>query len=619
MPLMPLKFRPGINRDLTSYADEGGWYECDRVRFRQGFPEQIGGWAKYSTYTYTGVCRSMFGWVTSYSDNLLALGTHLKAYIESGGSIYDITPLRETTAAGDVTFSATNGSNVITVTDTGSNTAVGDYVTFSGAVSLGGAITAAILNDEHIVTNAISANSYEITVGATATAADTGNGGAAVIGYYQVYVGTAYATYGYGWATSGWGRGTWGSGANPPLVLLGRYWWFDNFDNDLVFCYNDGFVGEPYIWERGVIGNPTTALGNRGVPLSSLAGASDVPDQVGQLLVSQNDKHLLAFGATVYGGSDYDPLLIRWANQDDPANWTPEVTNSAGFIRISRGSIIKRALSTRQEILVWTDTGLHSLQFTGTTDVFSLQELNNNISLMGPRAIATANNVVFWMGHDKFYAYTGRVESLPSTLQKHVFENFNHAGHEQVVAGTNEGHNEIWWFYPSATSAENDSYVVYNYVERVWYYGSLARTAWLDSGLREYPQGVYNGYIYNHEDGINADGAAINSYIESAVFDLGDGDQFMMTRRMLPDVNFSGSTAANPEVTLQLKTRSFPGNGLTSEGSERVISTAANVHTPQVFMRGRGRSAAIRVASTTTDTKWQLGIPRLDARPDGKR
>ena len=619
MPLIPIKFKPGINRDVTSYTNEGGWYECDKIRFRQGLPQKIGGWVKYSLNTYIGTCRQLFNWVTTFQDNFLALGTEKKVYIETAGIFNDITPLRDTTSAGDVTFAATNGSTTITVTDTAHGAQVGDYVTFSGAVTLGGTITATILNAEHTVVSVPTANTYTITVSVAANASDTGNGGAAVIGYYQISPGYATTTLGVGWGTSTWGRSVWGSGATPGFALGGRTWWFDNFDNDLVFNNQEDGFGVPYIWQRGTVANPNTSLATRGIPLADLGGASDVPDYVGQLLVSQNDKHLLAFGATPYGGGTFDPLLIRWASQDAPEDWTPEVTNSAGFIRVSRGSQIMRAFATRQEILVFTETGLHSLQFTGTADVFALQELNSNISIMSSRAVVTANGVVFWMGHDKFYMYSGRVETLPTTLWKEVFENFNHGAHDAVVAGSNEGFNEVWWLYPSGTSTDPDKYVVFNYEERIWYYGTLDRTAWLDSGLREYPQAVNGGYIYNHEYGIDDDGAAMDAYIESAVFDLGDGEQFMLSRRLIPDINFSTSTAATPEVDVSLKTRSFPGNGLTNEGTERVVRSTATTHTPQVFMRGRGRSAAIRIESNDAGVQWQLGVPRLDVRPDGKR
>ena len=620
MSFIPLRFKPGLNRDQSNYSNEGGWWSCDKVRFRQGYPEKIGGWAKYTQTTVLGVCRALFGWVTSFSDDFLALGTSSKFYIDAGGNYYDITPLRETTTAGDVTFSATNGSAIITVTDTGSNANAGDFVTFSGAASLGGNITGTILNAEHEVTANVDADTYTITVSVSANASDTGNGGASTIGYYQIYPGYGTATYGYGWGTGTWGRGTWGSGSTIPVIFPLRLWSIDNFDNDLVFNYNDSGYGVPYYWARGGASDPSTALGTRAIPLADVSGAADTPAYVGQLLVSQNDKHLIAFGATPYGGGDFDPMLIRWANQDQPEYWTPEATNSAGFMRVSRGSVIKRAIAIRQEILVFTDTGLSSLQFTGTADVFALQELNNNISLVGPNAVTTANGITFWMGHDKFYAYTGRVETLPTTLWSHVFQNFNHSNHSAVVAGTNEGFNEVWWFYTSDASQINDSYVVYNYVEKVWYYGTMERTAWIDSGLREYPQGIdTSGQLYNHEDGSDADGVAMDAYIQSADFDMGDGEKFMMTRRILPDIKFTGSTATTPEAYVTVSPRQFPGASPQVEPNLRVIESAVNVYTDQVFVRARGRSMSFKVGSNTLGTQWQLGNPRLDAREDGRR
>jgi len=711
MPFIPLRFKPGLNRDQSNYSNEGGWWACDKIRFRSGYPEKIGGWTKYTVNTVLGTCRALFNWVTSYADNMLATGTDQKVYIEVGGNYNDITPLR-TTTTNAATFTASNGSSTVTVTDSGSNPVAGAYVTFSGATalddgnggvatatptgtstgtatftgitqdstsgsgtgaeftissdgagnytidaitdagadyavsdtltvlgtSLGGAtpandltitvdtilagnVTAAILNANHQIATAINSDAYTIVVSVTANSADTaGDGGGSVTAAYQITPGNPGGTYGYGWGTGTWGRGTMGSGSTQPISLPARLWFFDNFDNDLVLNYRDGLYGIPYIWERGGTTDPTSALATPAILLSDLSGASDVPTYVGQLLVSQNDKHLLAFGATPYGGGDFDPLLIRWASQDAPEDWTPEVTNSAGFIRVSKGSIIRRAIATRQEILIFTDTGLNSLQFTGTADVFALQELNNNISLMGPNAIATANGIVFWMGRDKFYAYTGRVETLPTTLWTHVFRNFNYESATNVYAGTNEGFNEIWWFYASANSAENDSYVVYNYVEQIWYYGTIERTAWVDSGLREYPQGIDStGQLYDHEDGNDADGVAMDSYIQSADFDIGDGEKFMMSRRILPDIKFTGSTASSPEAYVTVAPRRFPGASPQVEPNLPVIESSVDVFTDQVFIRARGRSMAFKVGSNTTGVQWQLGNPRLDAREDGRR
>jgi len=618
-----MKFKPGLNRDQTNYSNEGGWWECNKIRFRSGYPEKLGGWVRASISPLIGTCRQMFGWVTSFGDNILALGTNVKVYIEAGGNLNDITPIRDTTTAGDVTFSASNGSSVITVLDSGSNADPGGYVTFSGAVSLGGNVTATILNTEHEIQTNINADAYTIQVSVTANASDSGDGGAAVIGAYQINPGLPNTTFGYGWGTGTWSRGSWGSGSNQPINLPQRTWFFDNFDNDLVMNYYEGGKGPIYYWERGSNVNPATALGTRAVLLSSLMGANEVPAAAGQVLVSQNDKHLLALGAVPYTSSnvaDFDPLLIRWADQDNPIEWEPTPTNSAGFIRVSRGDAIVRGLATRQEILVYTNTGLHSLQFTGTTDVFSLQELSDNISVMSSRCFAIANNVVFWMGYDKFYFYSGRVDTLPTTLWTQVFRNFNYDRADNVVAGTNEGYNEIWWMYPSAQSEDNDSYVIFNYVEKIWYYGTIQRTAWLDSGLRPLPQAVGSDkYLYNHESGVNDGDAPMEAYILSSDFDIGDGEQFMMTRRIIPDVKFQGSTAANPEVAITLVPRRFPGSTPQSEPNLRVIETSADIYTNEVFIRARGRSMSFKISSDDLGVQWQLGNPRLDARTDGKR
>ena len=624
MPFIKLNFKPGVNRDQTNYSNEGGWYDCDKIRFRSGYPEKIGGWGKQTPNTFVGTCRWLWNWITTYGDNLMFVGTEKHIYLEAGGYFYDVTPLQATTSAGDVTFSASNGSSTITVFDTASNAAAGNYVQFSGAVSLGGNVTADVLNQTHEIATSINADAYTIVVDVTADASDVGNGGAATVGKYQINIGTVGGELGYGWSTDGWGRLEWGLGGTTPLITEGRAWWSDNFDNDCVFNY---YKSPIYIWERGSNANPGTALLTNAILLSSLSGAADVPSEVGQVLVSQNDKHLLAFGATPYGGGDYDPLLIRWANQDEPQNWTPLVTNSAGFLRVSRGSAIVRALATRQEILVWTEATLNSLQFTGTTDVFSLQELADNVSIIGPRAVTSANNMTFWMGHDKFYAYSGRVETLPCTIRNYVFLDLNYDAVDTITCGTNEGYNEVWWFYPSSNSPIANRYVIYNHLERVWYYGELTRTAWLDSPLREYPtavntdNGSTTGDLYFHEYGVDADGSPLVSYIQSSDFDISDGEQFMLSRRMIPDVNFNGSTASTPEVSLQIRPRNFPGSTYQADSADtqRVIETSVGVYTDQVYMRARARQLALKVSSADLGVQWKLGSPRLDDRTDGKR
>jgi hypothetical protein len=392
--LRKLILKPGVNRDQTNYAGEGGYYACDKVRFRSGFPEKIGGWVKATFQTYVGVCRQMWNWFTSFGDNMLALGTNIKVYIDVGGNLYDITPLREITNPGDTTFAAVDGSDIITVLDTAHGAQVGDYVTFSNTTSLGGNITATVLDQEFEIQSIIDANSYTIQVSVTANASDTGDGGVNTIAEYQINIGLPGGTYGYGWGSGTWSRGTWGSGTPQPIFLGQTDWVFVNFDNDLIMNRRDRFKGPIYIWERGILADPITSLNTRAILLSALPNASNVPNEAGIITISQNDKHLIALGATQLGTAIFDPLLIRWANQNEPENWTPTVTNSAGFLRLSKGSRIVSGVSTRQEILVWTEGTLNSLQFTGTTDVFSVQELADNVSIMGTRSVISVNNVV---------------------------------------------------------------------------------------------------------------------------------------------------------------------------------------------------------------------------------
>ena len=681
MPLQKLQFKPGLNRDQTNYTNEGGWNNCDKIRFRSGYPQKIGGWLRYGTFVVAGICRQVFNWITTASDNYLALGTSKKLYIEAGQILNDITPIRATftTPATDNCFTTVNGSKTVTVTINSHGALDGDYVTFSGAVAVGG-VTAPNLNTEFIV-DQVTTNTFTITV-ATAATSSTSGGGSAITAAFQISVGNAIASIGYGWGAGTWSRGAWGSGNPTPVVNVQRDWFLQNFDNDLVANIRNGAI---YYWQySGGVSTRATLLS--ATTISGVAPA-DVPTEAMQILVSQNDKHLLAFGCTPFGGGAADPLLIRFATQDQPNVWTPLVTNSAGFLRVSRGSAIVCAVATRQEILVFTEGTLNSLQFLGTTDVFGLQELADNISILSPRAVVTVNNTAYWMGHDKFYAYGGRVETLPCTLRNHVFQNLNYEQADQIVSGTNEGWNEVWWFYPTADSNINNAYVIYNHLEKIWYYGTIDRTAWSDSSLREYPQAITGTYvtgsisgttltitaatagslqvgsvldgtgvlpgttitalgtgtggtgtytvnisqsvvstaltsdslIYNHEQGLNDDTVAMSSYIASSDFDLVDGDQFILTKRIIPDMNFEGSTANTPTVTMLIKPRNFPGNAYTNTETGSVIETSVDIYTEQIFMRARARQMAIEVASTELNVQWQLGSPRLDGRPDGRR
>lgn len=638
MAFIKLQFKPGVNRDQTDYSNEGGWFACDKIRFRSGYPEKLGGWVKATPTPFLGVCRQMWNWITSYQDDLLALGTHEKAYIEAAGNFYDITPLRDV----DPVLSSPDTDNCIG-TDTGvalitvilntpHGATTGDFVTVAGVsgTTFNG-IPVSEINGNHKIT-VLDSLSFTFPVSTAATSSSAG-GGSGITLSFEVSPGFAITTAGYGWGAGSWSRGAWGLGTSgAPIYLPQRDWWFDNFDNDLAMNIRNG---EGYWWSRGVIDNPATALETRAIRLADYAtntgfDPNAVPSKIMQLLVSQQDKHLIAFGAVPFGSTnpdDFDPLLIRWADQDTPGDWTPTVTNSAGDLRISRGSRIVRAMPTRQEILVWSDSNLYTLQFLGTTDVFGLQEYADNISVMSPRSMASAANITYWMGQDKFYAYTGRVETLPCTLRDHVFNNINLNQSDQVICGTNEQWNEVWWFYPTANSDYNNAYVVYNHLERIWYYGTIERTAWLDTPLRHWPQAANSvlddnfGYLYNHEDGVDDDGAPMLSYIQSSDFDLDEGDQFMLTRRILPDISFEGSTVSTPEVTLQVRPRNFPGSRVSSDAADtqRVIETSVGQYTDQVFVRARARQMALKVTSQNLGVQWQLGAPRLDGRSDGRR
>ena len=633
MSFIKLQFRPGINRDQTDYSGEGGWYECDKIRFRSGFPEKVGGWVKSTPTAFVGVCRQMWSWITTFSDNFLALGTDQKLYIENGGYYFDITPFAAA-LAGSNTFAVVDTIALVTVTTATalpSWVITGEPVLIAGMSALGG-VPAIEINGVRTVT-VTGANSFTFTT-TTAATSTTSVSSASYTVQTEIEPGNPIATLGTGWGVGSWGRDAWGLGSTTGGVgLPQRDWFLDNFDNDLVANIRNG---APYYWERGATADPSTSLATHAITLQAYAtsqsfSASDVPIQVMQLMVSQQDKHLLAFGAVPFGSTDvddFDPMLIRWASQDSPGEWGPTVTNTAGDLRVSRGSKIVRALPTRQEILVWTDTNLYTLQFLGTTDVFGLQEYADNISVISPRAMISAANVTYWMGQDKFYAYTGRVETLPCTLRNHVFMNINIGQSAQVISGTNEQWNEVWWFYPTEDSNWNNAYVVYNYLDKVWYYGSIERTAWLDTPLRSFPQATTSnsttyttGYLYNHEDGIDDDTLPMEAYIQSNDFDLADGEQFMLSRRIIPDIDFAGSTANNPEVTIEVRSRNFPGNAFNTntDDTAQVTQTSVDAYTGQVFLRIRARQMALKIISEDLGTQWQLGSPRLDVRPDGRR
>mgnify|MGYP003335274295 FL=1 len=498
MALQKLVFRPGVNRENTNYANEQGWYECDKIRFRSGFPEKIGGWTRFSNNDFLGVCRSLNQWTTNAGEVLLGLGTSVKFYISKGGAYYDVTPVYHTsTNVGAPTgpFAATNGSNIITVTDAGYNPEVGDYVTFSGAVSLGGNITATVLNQEFEVQSVPSATTYTIQVSANASPSDTGGGGATVVATYYVPSGLDVYTYGLGWGAGPWSRGGWGSAASIGIGQQLRLWTQDNFGEDLIFAPRGG---EIYYWDA------TTGVGTRGVTLASVSTAAGydgdfVPNETYQIISSTVQRFCIAFGANPYDPTDsetpFDPLLVRWSDQENAFDWVPSVTNQSGEQRLSIGSQIVTAINTRQEILVLTDAAIYSMQYLGPPYVYGFQLLQDNISVMGPKAAITVNNVTYWMGADKFFMYSGRVETLPCSVRQFIFQDLNKDQSFQVFAASNEQYSEVWWFYCSNGSTTVDKYVVYNYLDRVWYYGTMARTAWLDSGVLAYPIEIGRAHV----------------------------------------------------------------------------------------------------------------------------
>lgn len=620
--LKKLQLKPGVNRETTRYGAEGTWYETNKVRFRLGLPQKIGGWQRISSATYLGVARSLWNWVTLGGQNLVALGTNLKYYLERGGAYYDITPIRATTAAGAVTFAAVDGSATLTVTDVAHGALQGDYVTFSGAVSLGGNITADVLNQEYVVASVVDGDNYTITSAAAANASDTGNGGASVVGAYQIHVGNEIEVPFTGWSAGTWGGGAWGVGGSTDAPM--RIWSQANFGEDLFFTYRGGPL---LYWDAD------STVESRGVYVSSLAGASDVPTIANIAFVSDVYRFGFAFGANEIGGSTLQPMLIRWSDQEDIANWTPAATNQAGSLRVSHGTEIVAVTQARQEILIWTDAALYGLQYLGAPEVWGAQLLGDNITVAGPNATVYSGNTAYWMGNGKFYYYDGTVKPLTCAVRSYVFNDFNFDQANQVVCGSNEQFDEIWWFYPSANSLENDRYVVYNYVDNAWYYGTLRRSAWLDSDLREYPlAATYSNNLVYHEYGTDCNelGTAnpIVATLTSAEIDLDDGDRFMLVNRMLPDMTFDGSTADYPAATMTLYPLENSGSGyydpasVGGNNSATVTRTATipiEAFTGQVFTRVRGRQMAIKIESTALGVAWKLGAPRIDMRPDGRR
>lgn len=706
MPLQKLQFRPGINRDVTSLSNEGGWVDGDKIRFRLGYPEKLGGWSKYSGSQYLGSVRSLHNWIALDGSNYLGLGSHLKYYVEEGGTLNDITPVRATAGAGNVTFKAnyqismsaisagftfgetvtggtsgatatvtknitgigvlvsitgisgtfqvaetvtggTSGStgtisalsysNIISVQDVNHGAIENDFVTLSGTDSLGGQVTNAILNAEHQIIRVEDSGNYEIQVSVTADASDTGNGNSSSTAdaEYQINVGLDSMVGGTGWGAGTYGRGTWGSGSAVTTTTELRLWSEDNFGEDLLINPIDSGI---YYWDKG------TGLSSRAVELSAATtGAASgtktsVPQVAKQILVSDTDRHVIAFGCDGLGASSVatqgdgvqDPLLIRFSSQENPIDWFPTSTNTAGDLIIGSGSQFIQALETKREILVWTDASLHSMRFIGPPYTFGITQLASNTTIMSPNSAVATEDFVFWMGLDNFYVYAGQTQQLDCPVKDKVFQNFNFAQADKVFAGVNSEYNEVFWFYPSDDNSlanngdgQNDKYVVYNYKDKIWYFGNLARTAWIDRGVRTYPIAVQDGYIYNHEFGYDDDGAVMSSFIESAPMDIDDGDRFTLITKLIPDITFSGSTSiSSPQATFTIKARNNPGVNFLSTSSgitTRTSTVPVEEYTEQLNLRARGRSFSFRVDSSTLGSKWKLGTPRVDLRPDGRR
>jgi hypothetical protein len=627
MPLKKILVRPGVARENTRYLSENvgptgvngsyaaGWYDCDKIRFRSGSAEKLGGWTPFSPSTYLGVCRSLNNWVTLSGRKLIGVGTNLKFYVNQGGTYYDITPLRDTETLTNP-FETTNGSPIVVVNDAAGGYITGDFVTFSGATAVGGLT----LNGQFQITFD-TAGEYTITAPSNATS--TATGGGTVTAAYQINIGPAIATPLTGWGSGTWGSGPWGVGSSTTESL--RIWSQSNFGEDLVFAPRGGGL---YYWDAS-----SGVTSNRGVNVTSLPGASGVPTKVNITFVSDISRFVFAFGCTDIGSSTIDPMLIRWSDQESAVDWTPAPTNQAGSLRLSQGSEIVSVLQSRQELLVWTDAAMYSLQYLGAPEGWGATLVGENISIAGQKAVSLASGVTYWMGVDKFYKYDGRTQTLRCDLRQYIFSDINTEQLEQVTCGTNEGFNEVWWFYCSSGSLVLDRYAIYNYLEDIWYYGNMGRTAWLDSGLQASPiAATYVNNLVNHEigndDNLTGTPVAMESFITSAEFDLDDGHKFSFVWRMLPDVTFRNSNAANPSIVMSLLPLKNSGSGYTNPASVGLTNTATVTRTVdlpveqftgQVYTRIRARQMAMKISSTGLGVAWQLGAPRLDVRQDGSR
>ena len=616
MPLSKVQFNPGVDKEGTEYTADAGWFDSDKIRFRKGRPEKIGGWQKYITDAFLGIARSLHSWSSLESIKYIGVGTNLKFYVAEGASFNDVTPIRSTTSAGDVTFAATNGSSTITVSDTAHGAVVNDFVTFSDAATLGGNITATVLNQEYQIASVPNTSSYTIvakdTSGSevTANSSDTGNGGSSTVGAYQINTGLNAFVSGTGWGAGAWGSATWGSATSVSAAGQLRLFSQDNFGEDLIFNPRGGGI---YYWDE------SSGTGNRAINATALAGASNVPTVALQVMVSDIDQHVIAFGTNPIGSSNIDPLFVRFSDQENAADWTPTATNTAGGVRINSGSEIIGAVQARQEILIWTDVSLHSMRFVGSPFIFEFTRLSTDVSMISPNAAVNARGAVYFMDRGNFYVYNGSVLPLPCSGKEHVFSNLNQDQAFKVFAAENNAFNEVIWFYPIGTgNTEVSNYVSYNYAENLWAVGTLARGTWIGYGGRKKPLATTaidggSNYLYEHEVGFDDDDQPMTAFIESGDLELGDGEYFMYMSRILPDFTFSGNSS-DASADIVVKGSNFP-----LESSTTISTSTVTPSSTQSFIRNRARHAVVRIESSGSGYGWRLGTLRFDMRQDGRR
>jgi len=621
MPLAKYTFRPGINREGTNYSNEGGWFNSDKVRFRKGKPERIAGWQKNSLNSFKGTARSLYSYRDTDSTSYVGVGTHLKYFVKEGSTFYNITPIRKT-STNSITFAATDGSSVVVVTDSSHGATANDSVTFSSAVTLGGNITADVLNQEYQVDRVLSSNTYEITAkdtsGSTVTAnsSDTGNGGSGVDGSYEINVGLDVFVKGTGWGAGTWGSSTWGSTTALSAIGQLRLWSQDNFGDDLIGNIRGGGI---FYWDE------SSGVTSRAVALSSLGGASDTPIEALQVMVSDIDKHVICFGSNPIGSSTLNPLFVRWSDTESASDWTPTATNQAGGIQLSQGSLIVGALQTRQEILIWTDVGITSMRFVGEPFIFSFTEVATGPSLISPNAAINANNRVYFMDRGGFYVYSGSAQRLPCSVLDYIYSDLNLNQAYKCFAASIENKNEVIWFYPSSESLEVDRYVIYNYLEDTWVIGTtddgFTRTAWIEAPTLDFPvaagktSGSDSNFLFNHELGHSNDGSDFTAFIESSDFDLSpDGERLIFISKLIPDVEFRDQYSTSDSVTYTIKGRNYPLESLSTLQTINVTPESTFVNA-----RSRSRHAAIRISNTGSRYGWRTGDLRLEIRGDGKR